>query len=126
MSDPLGDSELLAHVAHGDAQSLDELIRRHIDLVYATARRQVGAADADDIVQTVFVLFARRAARLGTNVSVAGWLYRTTRFCCLNLRKLETRRRRHEGEKAKMIPANISEPSIGPALLLDAGLARLR
>jgi RNA polymerase sigma factor (sigma-70 family) len=127
MRDSLTDSELLARFAQGDDQSLDGLMRRHLDLVYATARRQVGCeADAQDIVQTVFVLFARRAPHLRSKVSVAGWLFRTTRFCCLNFRKLAARRRKHETEKAKMSRENpAAEPTVEAASLLDAGLSRL-
>jgi eukaryotic-like serine/threonine-protein kinase len=121
MSDKLSNSALL----EGDAQSLNTLIHKHIDLVYATARRHVSDADAHDIVQTVFILFSQRAGRLGSNVSVVGWLYRTTRFCCLNFKKMESRRRKHEHEIAMISSYQSSKTSDEATLLLDAGLSRL-
>ena len=122
MSDQPGNSML----QEDDTPSLDAQIRKHIDLVYSTARRHVSEADAHDIVQTVFILFSQRAGRLGSNVIVVGWLYRTTRFCCLNLKKLESRRRKHEYEVAMISSQQSSRPPDEATLLLDAGLSRLR
>jgi RNA polymerase sigma factor (sigma-70 family) len=122
MSEQSSDSALLER----DAQSLDALIHKHIDLVYATARRHVSEADAHDIVQTVFILFSQRAGRFGSNVSVVGWLYRTTQFCCLNLKKLESRRQKHEHEVAMISSQESSKTPDEATLLLDAGLSRLR
>ncbi len=120
------DSNIRRRSAPGGTSFLDQQIREHIDLVYATARRQVSAADAEDVVQTVFVLFAERAPLLGADVGVVGWLYRTTRFCCLNFRKLQLRRQKHEREAAMMSSEAASQRSTEDGWLLDAALSHLR
>ncbi|MCL2641119.1 MAG: sigma-70 family RNA polymerase sigma factor, partial [Phycisphaerales bacterium] len=78
----------------GDAFS--ELVTRHVDMVYGVARRMLGTAQADDAVQAVFLLLSQRADRISANGSLAGWLFRTTMYCCGNIKKSEDRRRRHE------------------------------
>ena len=56
---------LLAYVRQNSQDAFAELVRRHINLVYSAALRQVGiAAQAEEIVQAVFVILARKAARL--------------------------------------------------------------
>ena len=78
----MNDTELLrAWAAHCDEAAFAELVRRHLDLVHASARRQVGASPlADDVAQAVFLVLARKAGSLGSRVVLSGWLFRTTRF----------------------------------------------
>ena len=71
------DAELLrAYAEKGDESAFGELVRRYVDLVYSTALRHVSGESslAEEITQTVFVLVARRANRLLTHPSVAGWI----------------------------------------------------
>jgi len=68
------DSELLqAWVTRSDETAFAELVRRHIGLVHASARRQVGASPlADDVTQAVFLVLARKAGSLGSQVVLSG------------------------------------------------------
>lgn len=119
---------LVRKYAAGDPGAMESLIRRHIDIVYSTACRAAGSGDADDVTQAVFLLLSRRAAGMAERGTVAGWLYRTTRLCAANLRKMEGRRRRRHKE-AGMRAASRERQSDRAAEwmeLLDEGLQRLR
>jgi hypothetical protein len=71
------DSELLAafdRIRSEDAFA--ELVRRHVDLVYSAALRQVNgdAHLAQDVAQSVFEDLARKAGALAKRQNLAGWL----------------------------------------------------
>ena len=96
------DAQLLCEYA---AQSYDpafgEIVARHTDLVYCAAWRQTGSPElAREIVQSVFTDLAGKARALaGTlkaDASLAGWLYRATRFATLTRLRGEHRRQAHE------------------------------
>ncbi|HXP63523.1 MAG TPA: sigma factor, partial [Dongiaceae bacterium] len=61
------DAQLVtAYAAEGSETAFRSLVARHVNLVYATALRQVGDPGwAEEITQNVFVVLARKAARLG-------------------------------------------------------------
>src|SRR2546423_15542495 len=65
-----------------DERAFRRLVERHVDLIYAAARRQTrgDAHLADDITQAVFVVFARKAASVRNAAALPGWLIATTRF----------------------------------------------
>jgi RNA polymerase sigma factor (sigma-70 family) len=99
------DAQLLnGYVAERSQEAFTELVRRHVDLVYATALRRVGGDThlAEDIAQSVFADCARKAASLRTRTSLAGWLYRSTRFAAAQAIRTEQRRRTHEQEAHTM------------------------
>ena len=99
------DAELLRRYRSERSEAaFAELIRRHLDLVYSAAVRQVGndRHAAEDVTQSVFIDLARQAARLETHPTLSGWLYTSTRFAAANHRRSEQRRRRHEDSAAQM------------------------
>lgn len=70
-----------------------ELVQRHIGLVYSEAFRKTGNSQhAEDITQTVFIVFAHRAGSLGPETVIPGWLYYTARLVAANFQRAETRR----------------------------------
>ena len=116
---------------------MDDLLRRHLHLVWAAARRHVGPADADDVAQAVFLLLDRKipdrkvldrkvreARPVPIRGSLIGWLYRTTRLCAANLRKTNQRRRNHE-QNAAMTHPHPSPQSPDLTDLLDSALEHL-
>lgn len=61
---------------HRSDDAFAALVNRHVDLVYATALRQVGDVGlAEEVTQNVFVALARKASSLKSHKTVAGWLY---------------------------------------------------
>jgi RNA polymerase sigma factor (sigma-70 family) len=75
-----------------------EVVRRHVNLVYSAALRQVGgdAHLAHDVAQIVFTSLARHAASLSRHKSLTGWLYTSTHFAAAKMMRGENRRRERE------------------------------
>lgn len=97
----MSDSELLVRFARGRSEdAFAELVRRHVNLVYSAALRQVGgdAQLAQDVAQTVFSDLARKAPTLARRASLTGWLYTSTRFAAAKIVRSEHRRREREEE----------------------------
>lgn len=106
------DRELLAeYVKHKDQQAFARLVELHIDWVHCCARRLVREASlADDVVQAVFILLAQKAAGLDRQSHLAGWLFRTTRYCAAEALRSQARRQRHEREAAMQRTTVIDQP----------------
>ena len=124
----MNDAQLLQDFAGQNSEAaFRSLVERHLPLVFGTARRMTGDnALAEDIAQTVFILLAAKAKRLGRATILAGWLHRTTRFVAARALTAEQRRRRREQEAVTMQSSTPSDPSWlrqGPQL--DQALARL-
>lgn len=93
------DPELLRQFAQTRSEeAFAELVRRHVNLVYSTALRQVGgdAHLAQDVAQTVFADLARKAGPLSRRGSLSGWLYTSARFAGAKMARTEIRRRDRE------------------------------
>ena len=89
------DTELIHQfVRNGSEGAFTELLRRHVDLVYSAALRQVGpdVQAAEDLTQTVFTGLARKAEKLQGHSSLTGWLYTSTRLAATQHRRTEVRR----------------------------------
>ena len=110
------DSELLRRFTGQQAEdAFEELVRRHLDLVYSAALRQVDgdSATAADVAQAVFTDLARKAGDLTSHPSLTGWLYTSTRYLAANARRSEARRRQREQEALAMntlLPTSEPEP----------------
>ena len=79
-SDPskASDSELLAQFEQGrDRSAFAEVVRRHGEMVMATARRVLGnREDAEDVFQVTFFVLAEKATSLRTKPALGGWLHK--------------------------------------------------
>ena len=68
-----------------DADAFEEFVRRHQDLVFATAVRLLGdRRDAEDIAQSVFLKAYRQFDQLRESPGAAGWLKTVATNECLN------------------------------------------
>ena len=93
------DNELLRQYASARSEeAFAELVRRHVNLVYSAALRQVGgdAHLAHDVAQSVFTDLARKAASLCRRESLTGWLYTSAHFAASKMVRAENRRRERE------------------------------
>jgi RNA polymerase sigma factor (sigma-70 family) len=97
------DSELLRQFARTNSEAaFAELVKRHVNLVYSAALRQVNgdAHLAQDVAQTVFTDLARKADLLarGRDASspLTGWLYTSAHFAAAKIVRGENRRRDRE------------------------------
>jgi RNA polymerase sigma-70 factor (ECF subfamily) len=79
------DNTLLARAHDGDMRAFEELVVRYQSAMYRLALRMVGsAAEAEDVVQEVFLTAWRRLTSLQADAAFVTWLYRITTNRCLN------------------------------------------
>jgi RNA polymerase sigma factor (sigma-70 family) len=101
---PHDDVELLnSWRQHGDRQAIDQLVRRHIHFVYASARRQVADPHlAEDVTQAVFMLLVTKSPRLPSPAALSVWLHNATRYASANARRMRVRRDHRERQAARL------------------------
>lgn len=93
------DGELLRRYAEERSEeAFADLVRRHVDLVYSAALRQVNgdAHLAQDVAQMVFTELSRRAAPLSRRAVLTGWLFTRAHFCAA--KPVRSERCRHSRE----------------------------
>jgi RNA polymerase sigma factor (sigma-70 family) len=100
----LDDQQLLHRYTEGSETAFRELVERHLNLVYSAALRRVGndAHLAQDVAQLVFTDLARKARSLPSNVVLAGWLHRASRYAAAQLMRTNQRRQQREQEAVAM------------------------
>jgi RNA polymerase sigma factor (sigma-70 family) len=130
MTAPLNDSDLVGSYAReGSDSAFRALVTRHVDLVFATALRQVGnRGAAEEITQNVFIALARKAPGLTGFDTIGGWLYRTTILESRARIRADLRRRQREEKAAELAEIPSESSSLFDAMLplLDEGLLSLR
>jgi DNA-directed RNA polymerase specialized sigma24 family protein len=105
----LTDAQLLdRHVSHGDELAFKALVQRHGPMVLAVCRGVLN--DANDAIQAVFLLLARKARSLWINDSLGGWLHRVSWRIALRV-TADTVRRRREVLGADAREPDYHEPS---------------
>ena len=128
MSEP--DRSLIAEFnARRSEDAFAALVRQHVNLVFATALRQVGdAGAAEEITQNVFVALAQAAGKLGSHPTIAGWLHQTALNKSREWLRSELRRRKREQVAVNLDLAREEGDSVWSPLvpLLDEALLNLR
>ena len=94
----LSDDELIARfVANRDEEAFAELVCRHGPMVLAVCRRVIGDAHlAEDALQAVFLVLARRASDVKPGGAVRGWLHGVAVRTAKEARKIAARARGRE------------------------------
>ena len=120
-------ARLREFIEHRSEKAFAALVRDHLNLVYSVALRRCGGQTglAQDICQTVFTDFARKAAALPADVVVAGWLYQHASYVAATMLRAEDRRRRREGiaMQLRSLADDTDWPRLAP--LLDDALLEL-
>jgi RNA polymerase sigma factor (sigma-70 family) len=124
------DGELIREfVAAGNEAAFEELVRRHGPLVLSVCRRVLDRRhDAEDIMQSVFMILAQKAESLLDRPSLAGWLHRVAWHVSLRHRRAALLRRNHERNAGQIwirVKLNVNEPD-DLAIELDRALNLLR
>jgi RNA polymerase sigma factor (sigma-70 family) len=122
--------KLLAdYVKNGSEGAFRELVARYVNLVYSTALRLVkgDAPLAEDVTQTVFADFARKAYKLPADVMIGGWLHRDTFLKASTARRGERRRHFRERQAVAMnLPENHTAANLARvAPILDEAINQL-
>ena len=106
------DWELLGRFAREGAQeAFAELVSRHLNFVYSSARRQVRSPQlVEEVTQSVFLELAHHATKLDARTPLTAWLYVVTRRIALNALRTELRRQAREHTAYELTAMN-SAPS---------------
>jgi RNA polymerase sigma factor (sigma-70 family) len=106
------DLELLGQYARNQAQdAFTEIVRRHVDLVYSAALRQVRSPQlAEEVAQSVFTDLARNAGKLQPDTVLTAWLYQVTRRTAVDVVRKESRRQLREQIASEMNAMNATAP----------------
>jgi len=74
-----------------------ELVKRHLNLVYSAALRQVRSPQlAEEVCQSVFTNLACHAGKLDPDAVLSAWLYQVTRHTAIDVVRREARRQARE------------------------------
>ncbi|MGH7975714.1 MAG: RNA polymerase sigma factor [Limisphaerales bacterium] len=122
------DLDLLRQFARENSQdAFGEIVRRHLNLVYSAALRQVRSPQlAEEIAQSVFSDLARNANKLKSETILMAWLYSVTRRTAIDVIRKESRRQLREQIAVEMQNMNATAndwTQIEP--LLDDAMAAL-
>ena len=106
------DLELLGQYARNRAQdAFTEIVRRHVNLVYSAALRQVRSPQlAEEVAQSVFTDLARNAGKLKAGTIMTAWLYQVTRRTAVDVVRKESRRQLREQIASEMNAMNATAP----------------
>jgi len=105
------DRQLLeSYARNGSEDAFAEIVRRHLNLVFSAALRQVRHPQlAEEITQSVFVDLARQASKLATNTILSAWLYQVTRRTAIDVIRRESRRQLREQVAHELNAMNASD-----------------
>jgi RNA polymerase sigma factor (sigma-70 family) len=109
------DLDLLGQYARNKAQdAFTEIVRRHVDLVYSAALRQVRSPQlAEEVAQSVFTDLARNAVPLcgmKPDTVLTAWLYQVTRRTAVDVVRKESRRQLREQIASELNAMNATAP----------------
>jgi RNA polymerase sigma-70 factor, ECF subfamily len=110
------DAQLIAACRRGEARAMEMLYHQFKRRVFGMAHRIVGANDAEEVAQEVFVRVFRGLANFRGDSALSTWIYRLTVNAALS--HLARRSRRHEVSEE-----NIPEQPAAPEPERDPGLA---
>src|SRR5689334_2439358 len=100
------DSQLLRQFVQSRCtKAFEQLVQRHITLVYSAALRQVHDRDlAEDVTQATFIVLVQKAATIQDMKTIGGWLLKTTRYAAMHAMRKQNTHRRVEQAAARERP----------------------
>jgi RNA polymerase sigma factor (sigma-70 family) len=123
----LTDAQLLAYfVEQGNEAAFEALVRRHAPMVHGVCRRLLQHhQDAEDAVQVVFLVLARKAASVRPREALAGWLYGVAYKAALKARSRAARRKERQVVQLPEPPSAPDRPPDDLRALIDRELHAL-
>ena len=120
------DASDVAAAASGDVRAFERVYRRHVARIHTTAARMLGAEEADDATQDVFVRAWQRLGQFRGDSRFGTWLFRLALNVILSRREVVATRARRHVDDAELVDT-LSAPSRTPDAGLDfeAALRRL-
>ncbi len=110
----MDDATLVARCRAGDGAAFEQVYARHAGRVYSLAYRMVGAGEAEDIVQDIFMLAHRKLGSFRGDSSLGTWLYRMATNHCLDV--LRSRHARMMERTSSLDAPEAAEPVAPPPL----------
>ena len=132
MNERRSDFDLLQRFArHGEQSAFADVVRRHLDLVFATALRKLAdPGAAQEVAQNVFTALGRKAWQFAPDDSLPAWLHKTALLEAKFWLRGELRRRRREETAAELgttMKTSDEQPAFHALVpLLDEALLSLR
>lgn len=120
------DASDVAAAASGDVRAFERIYRRHVARIHTTAARMLGAEEADDATQDVFVRAWQRLGQFRGDSRFGTWLFRLALNVILSRREVVATRARRHVDDAELVDT-LSTPSHSPEIGVDfeAALQRL-
>ena len=101
---------LVSRASRGDVEAFSKLVRAHTALVRGVTLRVLGAQEAQDASQEVWVRVWANMKSFRGDSAFSTWLYRITVNTCLSFQRQQSRRRTREVDEET---AHLSESSSG-------------
>ncbi len=116
--------DLVARCRRGDRSAQEELYKRYSGRLYNVAYRFAGnAADADDLLQDLFLQAYRRLDSFRGDAALGTWLYRLAVNCCLD--HVRSKQGRQQHATAFLDDLDLPEPAAHGSWRPDAALDRI-
>jgi RNA polymerase sigma-70 factor, ECF subfamily len=126
LSEPVDPPDLLLRGAAGDPSALTALYERFGAQVYAIAARLLAdAADAEDIVQEVFIRLPEALRSFDGRGDFGAWLRRVTTRTALMALRARSRRRESFGEVLERVAGRHRVDAVIDKVTVDEALAAL-
>jgi RNA polymerase sigma-70 factor, ECF subfamily len=106
------DAALVRACLAGDRRAFDALYRHHAAVVHRRLARLVGRADADDLLQHVFLEAFRSLRSFRGDAAFATWLHRIAIHAAM--RELRRRRRHPSADAALDDAVAVADPGLSP------------
>jgi len=118
------DQTLVARCRTGEVPAFEELYKRHSSRLYSVAYRMTGsAADAEDLLQDIFLQVYRRIDSYRGEAALGTWLHRLAVNACLDF--LRSKQGRRQQVTDSLDAPDAFEPNAHASWRPDAALTRL-
>jgi RNA polymerase sigma-70 factor, ECF subfamily len=116
------DLDLAGKIRAGDSRAFEELYQQHAARLYNLAYRMADSkADAEDLLQDIFLIAYRKMASFRGESSLGTWLYRLAMNHCLDVLRSRQARMGHQTDSLdeESAPVPTAAPTLGAVSRID-------